>query len=1078
MTAITQLTPIETRTAEPSSAERERSTRLVAVCGIAVLLGYLPLLVVHFQQMWARQHYQYFPFVIIAVIVLMVTRYKEGNEPGPRAGKRLGVEIGLCLVSWLLLCVAVVFYNPWLAAVSAALASGSLMLWVSRARYVVNLFGIWCLVWLLIPVPLGFAEDLIAWLQRVSSRISSDLLDLIGINHLMQGNVLTLPTKQLFVDEACSGIVSVLSVISCAGIYVVWKNRSLFHALCVIVIGVAWAVIMNVVRIVIITVAYDRWDWDLTTGTIHEALGLAVFLLIFVAVVSTDQLITFFLQPIEVGDLWQTSTATNPLVALWNRFSLSFQPGQGTHQDNEQEPLEKKRVSKPLVATISAGFLLLGAYQVGGRFVATAVAAPTLAQVDSISADMLPEQLTGWQQESFERIEHEHDRGLGDYSLAYAYRHKKSGVRMMLSIDYPFPRNWHELSTCYRGRGWNLTERQILPATCAKSAEPWNYVEARFEQNAEHALLTFGFVDAAGEVMSPAVDDMWERVTNRLRRRGPYSSAAPYLQLQAWLTASEPIDDQMCGETRDAFLEFRATPARLPAAITDEMTIESPQIPVAMPPANLPPRPAWWRSPSYCLWLGWDFAGHWLTSRPPRPLLFGLPAVAMVIAALMGVLMRPFYTTDERVQHYQQAALDALDANDNAAAALYVEKLWTLDPMNHAILFRAALMLERAGVREVVLRQMQRLAPQHEPRYAPAHKWMARGLLAGTLPAEHQTPLELAKVHLEHADQISQRDADANYLWCLYYAQAGQIDLAAESLQKAVYEDNAHALAFDLMRLELQRNNLDEARRAARIAKPVLSKQLESEESRTPERYVQFAQVLETLGEFQSQRQALSDAVAQFPEETVLRDQLFALLLREYDRLTTGGIRDSLALFDVLQQALAMSPKNSKLYARINALFRQRHDSTAANQVIERLLRQSDPRGELANTLGALAAADGQFAAARQLLERSLGKDPNAAITLNNFAWVMANSEPKDLESALRLANKAIDLKPDEHRFRETRGQIHVQLGRWNEAISDLEYALNGMPAADEVHASLAIAYEKIGKPELARAHRDHVATQ
>ena len=98
-------------------------------------------------------------------------------------------------------------------------------------------------------------------------------------------------------------------------------------------------------------------------------------------------------------------------------------------------------------------------------------------------------------------------------------------------------------------------------------------------------------------------------------------------------------------------------------------------------------------------------------------------------------------------------------------------------------------------------------------------------------------------------------------------------------------------------------------------------------------------------------------------------------------------------------------------------------------------------------------------------------------MALNNYAWVLANSEPQDLEKSLAIANKALELSPDEYRFRETRGQILVQLGRWHKAIADLEYALNGMPEFEPVHTSLALAYENIGKAELARAHRDHVTT-
>ncbi len=83
--------------------------------------------------------------------------------------------------------------------------------------------------------------QLIAFLQRLSSRVSSHILDLLKINHLMTGNVLQVPDKQFFVDEACSGIVSIMSVIAAGGIYCVWKNRPAIHVILLLVTGVIWA---------------------------------------------------------------------------------------------------------------------------------------------------------------------------------------------------------------------------------------------------------------------------------------------------------------------------------------------------------------------------------------------------------------------------------------------------------------------------------------------------------------------------------------------------------------------------------------------------------------------------------------------------------------------------------------------------------------------------------------------------------------------------------------------------------------------------------------------------------------------
>jgi predicted Zn-dependent protease len=94
-------------------------------------------------------------------------------------------------------------------------------------------------------------------------------------------------------------------------------------------------------------------------------------------------------------------------------------------------------------------------------------------------------------------------------------------------------------------------------------------------------------------------------------------------------------------------------------------------------------------------------------------------------------------------------------------------------------------------------------------------------------------------------------------------------------------------------------------------------------------------------------------------------------------------------------------------------------------------------------------------------------------VAWNNYAWALTQDPDKDLELALAAVNHALALSPEEFRFRETRGQINLALGQWSEAADDLEFALNGMPEAAVIHASLAKAYDELGQKDLAQMHRE-----
>ena len=120
----------------------------------------------------------------------------------------------------------------------------------------------------------------------------------------------------------------------------------------------------------------------------------------------------------------------------------------------------------------------------------------------------------------------------------------------------------------------------------------------------------------------------------------------------------------------------------------------------------------------------------------------------------------------------------------------------------------------------------------------------------------------------------------------------------------------------------------------------------------------------------------------------------------------------------------------------------------------------------------ALCDKDGMSAAARRHLEQACQQNPQDAQSLNNLAVLLDTEPPVDQVRALELVTAALALDPRNTMYRETRGQILLRLQRYAEAVTDLEYALNGLGDQPKIHAALATAYDKLGQVEVARMHR------
>ncbi len=547
---------------EPSNLSRWKNP--VLLFAVAVLLGHAPLAVLHLRSLWQQEQYQYFPFVIAAIAYFLWSRWQEAPDRLQTAGSTgrwSGLPLGIAVVAMLTLIGAILVVSPWLAFVSLNIGLAAVFAMLGRQRIIPYLRGIWLLLWLLVPMPLGVDGRLVTYLQRLSSQLSSAILELLGILHLMSGNVLRLPNKEFFVDEACSGIISVMSMIACAAIYAVWKNRSMAHLVGLVFMGVTWALVLNVLRICLIAAIYHFFDIDLSTGAIHEALGLSLFLLMFLALVSTDYLLLLVLAPINTSQLGD-SGQDNLLVRLWNRTSMGETPV-APETTNADLQTGATIASSPRMATAlawSVPFLLLGLVQlIWLPSSDTAESAQALEQALALDAQSLPQTLGPWIRESFESVEREVYSDFGKHSRTYRYRHKqKEGVTVTVSLDFPYLGGWHDLCMCYRNTGWTIHERIIGADDDSSQGSDWKYVVGDLENpSLGRAYISFAGFDASGETAEPAGEAVLFRPWFRLRRRLLLNVAPQLFQVQVFAASNSAVDPELEQELQELLYETR-----------------------------------------------------------------------------------------------------------------------------------------------------------------------------------------------------------------------------------------------------------------------------------------------------------------------------------------------------------------------------------------------------------------------------------------------------------------------------------------------------------------------------------------
>lgn len=467
----------------------------------------------------------------------------------------------------------------------------------------------------------------------------------------------------------------------------------------------------------------------------------------------------------------------------------------------------------------------------------------------------------------------------------------------------------------------------------------------------------------------------------------------------------------------------------------------------------------------YWFVCAWEFLLAWFGSRNYTKLLLGVPAVLLGCLVLGGVISRPYYTLGKKIDHYRTAAVAAIEEGDTPVATMCLEKLWQLEPANHGTLFALAVQLNALeGADATTVEFIHRLAPKHEPRYAAAHRWVARSLLASP---KAKDSLPTIHTHLQHSDAVSTRDAESDYLWFVYFSLTGETQKAASHLSAAAKANPA--LAFTNMQFQTQANGDPELiRRAAIDADAFLSRLIDGGSADVGQ-HLQLAVVLETLDRPARLVELARTILDRFPDNEEAKTWLAGILDRQLEAIGEKPDADINGLLDLAVLLREVDPR--ALTKRLDAFLIEQKEPLIHRRFVDRLLNHYDATGDLAEDLGEMAAQRKDLETAERLFEVSIEKDPKRAPALNNLAWILQRTKPDQLERALDLANRALDETPNQPSYRETRGQILVRLERWQEGADDLKFALNVLSASPETHTALAKALRELGKVDQAEFH-------
>ena len=172
------------------------------------------------------------------------------------------------------------------------LLAGLIILFQGWNRFRAVLFP-WAFLILMIPIPSLILQKVTFPLQMLASKLASVLLPVVGVPVLREGNVIVLPSMPLEVAEACSGIRSLLTLVTLAIIYGFLMDHRKWVRVVLACSAVPIAVAANSFRIFGTGLLVQYWDPEKAEGFFHAFSGWLIFVVSLMMLFAVHRLINW-----------------------------------------------------------------------------------------------------------------------------------------------------------------------------------------------------------------------------------------------------------------------------------------------------------------------------------------------------------------------------------------------------------------------------------------------------------------------------------------------------------------------------------------------------------------------------------------------------------------------------------------------------------------------------------------------------------------------------------------------------------------------------------------------------------------
>jgi exosortase len=132
------------------------------------------------------------------------------------------------------------------------------------------------------PLPAGMTDTISHHLKYLAAGLSTNILSLLQIHAVQQENVIMMPHGSVVVNDACSGIRALISLLAMGSVFAYWMNSNMSKRVLLMLLVIPVAILTNAIRIVFLSVITEYWGAQHIMGFVHYFAGFLIYGIAFV----------------------------------------------------------------------------------------------------------------------------------------------------------------------------------------------------------------------------------------------------------------------------------------------------------------------------------------------------------------------------------------------------------------------------------------------------------------------------------------------------------------------------------------------------------------------------------------------------------------------------------------------------------------------------------------------------------------------------------------------------------------------------------------------------------------------------